>query len=268
MGREKNENELLRDWVIYKIISPSGRVYVGKASSFTERINHYRNLSCKNQVMLYNSLLKYGFEAHKINIIEVFKSDNAYASDREIFWISENMSNYSKFPKQRGMNLTDGGEGTLGRKATDNQILIIKEAALKRERNPNYIKFRGKHTGQALENIRAAQKKLRGKADYIPGNTGKTHTELTKEKMSLAKIGKHPPNKGVPMSEEAKRKLSNTNKGKPAHNKGIKLTLYQLENRRVIRELNKAKRKHLKIFSRFSFQRRIFKHQYIKYKVA
>jgi len=191
MGRKKHEFGLIRDWVIYKIISPSNRVYIGKAASFNERISHYRRLQCKQQVILYHSLLKYGFDSHNIEQIDSFTSDNNYANGKEMFWIRTNMSNFSKYPEQRGMNLTDGGEGTVGRKATEEQRALIKKAAIKREQNPNYNKFRGKHTGKALENMQLAQKKLREQTNYIPGNTGKNHSDSAKLKMCLKKVN-HP----------------------------------------------------------------------------
>jgi hypothetical protein len=56
--------------VIYKILSPSGRVYIGQTVNYQIRYNKYKNLNCKRQTRLYNSFLKYGFENHMFNIIE------------------------------------------------------------------------------------------------------------------------------------------------------------------------------------------------------
>lgn len=54
---------------IYKITNPKGRIYIGQTVNLRKRINHYRKLHCHKQVRLYNSLLKYGFEKHKIEIL-------------------------------------------------------------------------------------------------------------------------------------------------------------------------------------------------------
>lgn len=55
---------------IYKITNPNGRVYIGQAVDLERRIKEYKRLHCKDQPGIYNSLLKYGFEAHKIEILE------------------------------------------------------------------------------------------------------------------------------------------------------------------------------------------------------
>jgi group I intron endonuclease len=51
---------------IYKITSPSGKVYVGSTGKDTveARWFDYKKLSCKSQVKLYNSFKKHGVENH------------------------------------------------------------------------------------------------------------------------------------------------------------------------------------------------------------
>ncbi len=59
----------------------------------------------------------------------------------------------------------------------------------------------------------------------IAGNRlGMHHTEKTKEKISIKKLGMPPPNKGKPMSSEQKDKLSKAHLGKPSWNKGKHFT--------------------------------------------
>ncbi len=69
---------------IYKITSPSGRVYIGQGINIEKRVRTYKNLHCKTQPRLYASLLKYGVEEHTFEIIE-----NCLEEDldcRERFW--------------------------------------------------------------------------------------------------------------------------------------------------------------------------------------
>ena len=54
---------------IYKITSPSGKIYIGQSVNIEKRINNYRNKNCKKQIKIYNSLIKYGFENHKFEIL-------------------------------------------------------------------------------------------------------------------------------------------------------------------------------------------------------
>jgi len=61
--------------VIYKITSPSERIYIGQSWNWIKRKSVYKRLACREQVLLYNSLIKYGFEQHKVEIInEIFVS--------------------------------------------------------------------------------------------------------------------------------------------------------------------------------------------------
>lgn len=54
---------------IYKITSPSDKVYIGQSVNIKKRTSRYKIADCKNQVKLYHSLKKYGFESHKFEIL-------------------------------------------------------------------------------------------------------------------------------------------------------------------------------------------------------
>lgn len=54
---------------IYKITSPSKKVYIGQSKDIERRKRNYANLNCKGQVKLYNSIKKYGWERHIFEII-------------------------------------------------------------------------------------------------------------------------------------------------------------------------------------------------------
>lgn len=54
---------------IYKITSPSGKVYIGQSIDIDNRFKQYKSHYCKKQYVLYNSLKKYGFDNHKFEII-------------------------------------------------------------------------------------------------------------------------------------------------------------------------------------------------------
>ena len=55
---------------IYKITSPSGKIYIGQAVDIERRKKEYIGLHCKNQTKLYNSLVKYGFSEHIFEVVE------------------------------------------------------------------------------------------------------------------------------------------------------------------------------------------------------
>ena len=55
---------------IYKITSPSNRIYIGQTVDFIKRKSHYRNLKRNHQIRLFNSIKKYGWDKHKLELIE------------------------------------------------------------------------------------------------------------------------------------------------------------------------------------------------------
>jgi group I intron endonuclease len=55
---------------IYKITSPTGRIYIGQAVSIEKRKKSYEKSKCKGQTRLYASLVKYGFCEHLFEVIE------------------------------------------------------------------------------------------------------------------------------------------------------------------------------------------------------
>lgn len=69
---------------IYKITSPSGKVYIGQTTNFTKRKNYYKNGAKPYQVRIHNSLQKYGYDAHSIVLIEECLVDNL--NERERYW--------------------------------------------------------------------------------------------------------------------------------------------------------------------------------------
>lgn len=71
---------------IYKITSPSGRIYIGQSKDVNYRwYKSYKVLSkVKGQPKIYNSLKKYGWEAHKFEILEECLVERLH--EREIWW--------------------------------------------------------------------------------------------------------------------------------------------------------------------------------------
>jgi group I intron endonuclease len=97
--------------VIYKISSPSGRVYVGKAKNLRTRVNSHKCASKKGlNILLHNSIRKYGWDAHNLEILE--QIDNALLNEREVALIKEQNSYFLDNPL--GMNMTRGGDGNKG----------------------------------------------------------------------------------------------------------------------------------------------------------
>lgn len=90
---------------IYKITSPSGKIYIGSSTDLNKRQYHYKNLRCKQQRKLYNSLLKYGFENHTFEILEECSIEMLFMLER-VWGDFYNVLDYDK-----GLNLQLPGYG-------------------------------------------------------------------------------------------------------------------------------------------------------------
>ena len=98
----------IRKAFIYKITSPSGKVYIGRTYDIKRRMRDYRAYRCVNQTKLLSSLLKYTFEAHTVSIL--FEGE---VSEQDLFrmeedYIREHGSNVT------GLNVLKGGCGFKG----------------------------------------------------------------------------------------------------------------------------------------------------------
>jgi group I intron endonuclease len=60
---------------IYKITSPTGRVYIGQTVNYKDRICRYRIGQFKKQKRLYLSVKKHGIENHSFEILELCKPE-------------------------------------------------------------------------------------------------------------------------------------------------------------------------------------------------
>lgn len=127
---------------IYKITSPSNKIYIGQTNDLRKRINCHKHSMKRNgsKVILINSFKKYGFDEHLFEIVE--ECDDSILDEREIFWIKEYNSFYAN--NLMGMNMTTGGEGHTGfNKNDENRKRILLENLYSKGQNP----FKGKkHT--------------------------------------------------------------------------------------------------------------------------
>ena len=71
---------------IYKIISPSGKIYIGQSSNIDWRWEQYKKYpsSYIGQTRLYNSIKKYGYENHKLEIVELCSIEQL--DEKEVYW--------------------------------------------------------------------------------------------------------------------------------------------------------------------------------------
>ena len=93
---------------IYKIINPTGKIYIGQSRDIKRRWKYYYSniVTVKQHIKLYRSILKYGIENHEFKVIEECCIEQL--DEREIYWI-----NYYNSIEQ-GLNIGLGGRGGNG----------------------------------------------------------------------------------------------------------------------------------------------------------
>jgi len=194
---------------IYKITSPTKKVYIGQSVDIKKRLSVYKSYNCKKQASLYNSLKKHGFNNHKIEIIHHCGIEDL--NKLEVYYIQLHKCFNSKY----GLNLRSGGfVNSIMSDQTKIKISLAK-------RNPSPEIRARMSEGQKghqrnLGSKRSEESKLKMSlaAKQNTNCLGFKHTIETKLKMSIAKRL---------MTDETKLKLSEASKGNK-HSVGRKHT--------------------------------------------
>ncbi len=118
---------------IYKITSPSNKIYIGQSVNIVVRWGKYMRYACKQQPSLYNSFVKYGVKEHKFEIL--CQCDKSELNNLEIYYIDL----YQSFNTKFGINLKSGG--TMN-KFSDETKLKMRNAKLGKKRPPITISHR------------------------------------------------------------------------------------------------------------------------------
>lgn len=201
---------------IYKITSPSGKVYIGQSRCLHSRWIRYRKLHCKRQPKLYNSFMKYGFNSHIFEIVErcLFEELNV----RERHW-----QDYYEVLSKSGLNCVLVKTDTKPCIYSDEvrkKMSLAKEGMYFGEDNPFFGKT---HTEEVRKRLSEAN------FEFLKSNPhsalGRKVSEEAKNKMRLHMLGKYAGKKnpmyGVPSpmtgkhhTEETKKRMSENMMGK------------------------------------------------------
>lgn len=172
---------------IYKITSPSNKIYIGQTRNWQERLKDYIPNQCKPQIFIYNSLVKHGVNLHKFEIIHYLPEDIS----------QEDLNNYEIIYWEQYKNL-----GFI--------MLNIREPGTQ-----------GKLSDETKIKISVAKKGRKLTEEHRKkcgsGRRGKKMDEEFCKNLSKIHKGKVSKYKGIPLSEETKKKLSESMKGKKMH---------------------------------------------------
>lgn len=188
---------------IYKITSPSGKIYIGKSKNIKRRISEYKRNNHISQPKIYNSILKYGWSSHNFEIIHL--CDESELNNLERFYIKK----YNTFNTVHGLNLTEGGDYTKMSNETKDKMKTI--------RNERKFWLGKKHTEDSrlkMSRSKMGNKNMVGhkhseetKIKLSNSHKGKRITEITRQKIINGLTGRK-------CSEETRIKIGNANKNK------------------------------------------------------
>jgi len=187
---------------VYKITSPSGKIYIGSSIDINKRWVSYKTLNCYSQRKLYNSLKKHGVENHTFEILTECDIDN----------LLEFESYYGNLYNVLG----DGGLNCKLPNKDDKYKSVREESKILMSISSTGIR----HTEKTKQKIRQAV--MGDKNPFF----GKSHSEITKQKiretkknnfndvtrerMAKAQLGKTTWMKGKSHSEYSKEKNRNS----------------------------------------------------------
>jgi group I intron endonuclease len=179
---------------IYKITSPSGRIYVGQTVNFNHRKTQYSNLDCKTQSKLYNSILKYGWNFHNIELIEECTLE--HLNERERYW--QDFYNCLKNGLNCVLTTTKTKSGELSNETKEK----ISEA-LKGKKQPKISEAKKgtKHSEESKRKMSSSKKKKYLHGEIKPTWLGKKLSEKTRHRMSSSMKGRR-------ITDDVKNKLS------------------------------------------------------------
>jgi group I intron endonuclease len=186
---------------IYKITSPSGKIYIGQSVDIEKRFSVYNGLHCKNQPILYKSFIKYSVEKHKFEIL----------CECEILELNDKERYYQDFYSAIGKN----GLNCKLTASNDKSGIFSEETkqrisqSHKGKKISVEVKFKLSEAGKKRKHSEETRNKM------SKTHRGKTFSEETKIKMSEAQKGEKHYNFGKKLSEETKIKMSKSQKGKP-----------------------------------------------------
>jgi group I intron endonuclease len=185
---------------IYKITSPTGRVYIGQSWNIERRFKQYKKSLGAKQIKLFNSISKHGIESHVFEIIHEFleQIDQKTLDDHEILYWNQY--------KNLGIDVLNTREPGKGGKHSDETKKLMSEWQI----------------GKVLSS-ETKDKISKAHIGRIAWNKGLKHSQETKDKISLANKGKKHSQeeidkmskalKGRVFSEETRRKISEAKKG-------------------------------------------------------
>jgi len=216
---------------IYKITSPSNKVYIGQSRDIKKRWSSHKRSG--KTTKLYSSFRKYGVKYHNFEVIHELKPYEA--SQKELDRLEQY---YMDMFRESGFELLNIKEGGMSARPTKETIEKIRKANTGRKcseetkkklskinSGKNHPKYGTKHSAETKKKMSEAKKgkklskehkeklsKVKKELNLKP-MLGKKHTQETKDRISKSMKGVKPKPEHVKKRAEAIQKWWNERRG-------------------------------------------------------
>ena len=197
---------------IYKLTCVvNNKIYIGKANNLSSRLSAHKNTAKQKTVRYYlqHAILKYGWEAFTVEILETFK-DFDRSNDTHKQLILEREAHYIELfdstNKDKGYNRCKYSTDNTGRKHSEESKEKMRQAHLGRvfseehRKNISLHRKGAKASEEAKLNMSLSRKGIPISEEARKKRIGQTRSEETKKKIGLASLGRK-------LSDEAKEKM-------------------------------------------------------------
>lgn len=189
---------------IYKIISPTGKIYIGQTWNLERRENDYSKLMCKGQPKLYNSLKSHGWDNHIFEKLEQYNDFTQEELDQREIYHWQNFLNQGF----EMINIKDPGIGGKHSEETKRKISLSRIG----RKDSEETKLKRSLSNKGQKRTEEQKNKMRGRIDPLEIRIKRSN--------SL---------KGKIQSQETIQKRINTIREKGAYKKGLPVLQYDLK---------------------------------------
>lgn len=171
---------------VYKITNPNNQIYIGSSKDIQRRFNQYKYLRENEQHKVRNSIIKYGYENHKFEVIEECKIEDVLIKERYyclLYNVLDRVNLNLKIPK-------NGENSKCYSKEVLEKMSKIHKGKKLTDEHKNILISSIKGKKQTKEHIN--KRKMYGENNPAWGKSyfkGKKHTEKTKIHLSKKRIG-------------------------------------------------------------------------------
>lgn len=167
----------MRTGYVYKITSPTNKIYIGSTINIKRRFAAYKSYQCKAQIKVYNSFIKYKVENH---IFEIVWEGNV---DEMLFQEFTFGKLFDVLNRNKGLNLKLPKVNDTYKAFSEEMIEKMSNSA-----KGKIISRQARDKISAFHKGKITSKETKEKMSLVA--KGRVITKEAKQKMSLAKLGK------------------------------------------------------------------------------